>query len=199
VHWWTVAAIANTVIGLAYLGIAFVIWRGLIVTRQWRSNPLAAATGAIFFTCAVHHGAHAVHMLLPAFGVSPGQGGAMRLACESWHAAGWDVIGAGVALWYRTLRERFPALVRGAALFEDLKQRQHQALEINDEIVQGLAVVKCALDAGDTNRVRHTAELTLASSRRIISDLLGERGGANRFGPGDLVRARAATIEPRVS
>ena len=194
--WWMVGAAANTVIALAYLGIAYVIFRGLGRT-QWRSNPLACATGAIFLTCAIHHGSHPLHMLLPYVGIGEQTGVAMRTAFDTWHGAGWDLVGAAVALWYWTLRERFPALVRGAALFEDLKQRQRQALEINDNIVQGLAVVKYSLDSGDLERARQTAEVTLASSRRIISDLLGEReGGHGLFHPGDLVRARPATLEP---
>src|SRR5262249_36542634 len=151
--------VVNAVIALAYFGISFVIFRGLVQTRQWRSNPLACATGAIFFTCAVHHGAHPLHMLLPYAGLAKRSGLAMRTGFDSWHAAGWDIVGASVAVWYWTLRERFPALVRGAALFEDVRQRQRQALEINDNVVQGLAVVKYSLDVGDTERARETAEL----------------------------------------
>ena len=45
------------------------IVRPLIETGQLRSNALGAATAAIFFTCAVHHGGHTVHMLLPGAGV----------------------------------------------------------------------------------------------------------------------------------
>ena len=57
---------ANLVIAAAYLGITFAILRPLFATDQWRTNRLGTATTAIFFTCAVHHGAHAIHMLVPA-------------------------------------------------------------------------------------------------------------------------------------
>jgi PAS domain-containing protein len=36
----------------------------------------------------------------------------------------WDALTAGVGVWYWSLRGRFPALVRGAALFEDLELRK---------------------------------------------------------------------------
>ena len=62
------------------------------------------------------------------------------------------IMTAGIAVWYWTLRGRFPALVRGAALVEE----------------------------------------TLAASRKIISDLLGEPGSEVELGPGDLRRQVAA-------
>ncbi len=40
------------------------------------------------------------------------------------------------------------SVLRGAQLFEDMKVRERQALEINDNIVQGLSVAKYALDQG---------------------------------------------------
>src|SRR6187397_259087 len=68
VEWWQLTALANAVILVAYLAISFAIARGLWRTRQWRNNPLGLATAAIFFSCAIHHGAHTVHLLLPYFG-----------------------------------------------------------------------------------------------------------------------------------
>lgn len=70
--------------------------------------------------------------------------------------------------------------------------RQRQALEINDNIVQGLAVAKYALDAGDDRRAYDAVSRTLTSARGIISDLLGAREAGAQLGPGDLVRGRAA-------
>ncbi|GIJ46138.1 hypothetical protein Val02_30240 [Virgisporangium aliadipatigenens] len=123
--WWQLTALANAVILAAYLGISFAIGRGLWQSRQWRNNPLGLATASIFFSCAVHHGSHTVHLLLPYLGWDMQAGTAMRMAFGmDFHAAGWDTVTAALAVWYWTLRSRFPALVRGAAVFEDLRLRQ---------------------------------------------------------------------------
>jgi signal transduction histidine kinase len=66
--------------------------------------------------------------------------------------------------------------------------RQRQALEINDNVVQGLAVAKYALDAGDEAKAYEAVARTLVSARGIISNLLG----GEDLGPGDLVRGEAA-------
>ncbi len=127
--WRQLTALANAVILTAYLGISYAIARGLWRSRQWRNNPLGLATASIFFSCAVHHGSHTVHLLLPYIGMDMHAGMAMRMAFGmDFHAAGWDTVTAALAVWYWTLRSRFPALVRGAALFEDLRLRQAAAL-----------------------------------------------------------------------
>jgi PAS domain S-box-containing protein len=124
-HWWQLTALANAVILVAYLAISFAIGRGLWQSRQWRNNPLGLATASIFFSCAVHHGSHVVHLMLPYIGQDMHAGTAMRMAFGmDFQAAGWDTVTAALAVWYWTLRGRFPALVRGAALFEDLRLRQ---------------------------------------------------------------------------
>jgi hypothetical protein len=72
--------------------------------------------------------------------------------------------------------------------------RRTQALEINDNVVQGLAVAKYAMDLGQMEKAQEAVEGTLAAARRIISDLLEEIGDdENIFGPDALVRDRAAT------
>jgi hypothetical protein len=72
--------------------------------------------------------------------------------------------------------------------------RRSQALEINDNVVQGLAVAKYAFDLGHMEKAQEAVEGTLAAARRIISDLLEEIGDdENIFGPEALVRDRAAT------
>ncbi len=112
---------------------------------------------------------------------------------NEWHLWLWDALTAGVAIWYFTLRSRFPALVQGAALFEDMRQRQRQALEIHDTVVQGLAKTKLSLDLGRTEEGEREVEETLAASRRIISDLLGEPDSETELGPGDLRREAPAS------
>ena len=75
---WQIGLIGNTVIMVAYLLITLAIVVPLARGHQLRTNPLGAATGAIFFTCSVHHGAHALHMVLPSLGVTDPQGLAIQ-------------------------------------------------------------------------------------------------------------------------
>jgi signal transduction histidine kinase len=86
--------------------------------------------------------------------------------------------------------------MKGAALFEDLKEKQRQALEINDEISQGLVTAKLALELHEEDRSQRALEHSLNAARQIISDLLGEAGTETRLGPGDLVRSKPASIDP---
>lgn len=73
------------------------------------------------------------------------------------------------------------------------EQRREQALEINDNIVQGLAVAKYAIDLGQPERARNAVEGTLVAARKIISDLVEELGEDMQLGPGTLRRETAAS------
>jgi signal transduction histidine kinase len=191
---WTVGAVANIVILIAYAMISYTIGRGLISSRQRPSdNPLAWATAAIFLTCAVHHGAHPVHMLLPAFGAGDHLGHAAREMFQSWPLTLWDILTAAVAVWYLSLRARFPALVRGAAIFEDMRERQRQALDIHDNVVQGLATAKLHFELDQRDDGLAAVEATLAASRTIITDLLGDEDSETGLGPGDFRRQAPAS------
>jgi PAS domain S-box-containing protein len=108
----------NLVIALAYFAICATILRGLAGTRQLRRNPLGLATAAIFFTCAVHHGLHTLHMLAPIVGADVAHGVAMRSAF-AWQSAVWDTIGAAVAVYYLSLRRSYPTLLRTPEMFLD--------------------------------------------------------------------------------
>jgi signal transduction histidine kinase len=185
---WVFGALANVVLALSYLGIAFHILRGIIRAGQWRANPLALATGCIFFTCGIGHGLHFVHMALPSFGLEQETGAIARANFADWHIWLWDSVTASVAVWYFTLRGRFPALLRGTALFEDIRVRRREALEIHDNVVQGLAAAKLSLDLGRAQEATAAVERTLAASRKIITDLLGEPGSEVALKPGDLRR-----------
>jgi signal transduction histidine kinase len=191
--WWEIGVAANLIVAAAYLAISWAILHPLLATKQVRSNRLGTATAAIFFTCAVHHGSHSVHMLLPSVGLELASGRAMRTAFD-WHQVVWDVVTAGVGVYYWTLRSTYGSLMKGAALFQDMKERQRQALEINDNIVQGLAVAKLALELNEREASHQAMESALDAARQIITDLLGEAETENRLGPGDLVRTQPATV-----
>jgi hypothetical protein len=202
--WWVAGTVANLVIAIAYLGIAVAILVPLVRERQLRSNPLGSATAAIFLTCAVHHGGHAVKALLPfvsawhVLGFDAASGVYTRLAWDP-EAVLWDVLSAAVAVYYWSLRRNYAPLMRGAKLFEDLRERQRQALEINDDIVQGLAEAKLALQLGERDQSEEALTATLAAARRIITDLLGESGAETRLGPGHLRRSAAAGVTDRAT
>lgn len=169
---WQIAVVSNAVIGVSYLLIALAIVVPLARSNQLRTNPLGSATAAIFFTCAVQHGSHAVHMLLPSLGVDDARGLAMR-AAWSWPLSLWDLAAMGVALYYWSLRRNYSSLMQGAQLFEDMRKREQQALELNDSVLQGLVVSKMALELGDADRAQAALESSIESASRIITDLLG--------------------------
>lgn len=122
-------AALNAVIGVCYLTITWLILRGLWQTHQVRSNVLALATAAIFFTCGVHHGGHMVHAVLPALGIDRLHGLAMRAAFTSQMDV-WDVIGAAVALFYLSLRRSYARLLDRPEMFENtMRQRYEEQLE----------------------------------------------------------------------
>ena len=186
--WWQVGLVSDALMGLVYLLIALAIVVPLARSHQLRTNPLGVATAAIFFTCAVHHGAHSVHLLLPSLGVDSSGGLAMRKAW-AWPLAVWDLAGAGVAVYYWTLRRNYASLVLGAQLFEDLRQREQQALELNDSVLQGLVVAKMALDLDDPDRANEALTTSIDSASRIITELLG-----SEHSPIALLRSSPAAV-----
>lgn len=189
--WWQIGLWANAIVALAYLAIAYAIIRPLIETGQLRSNALGAATAAIFFTCAVHHGGHTVHMLLPSAGVEQSKGLALR-ASYDWEAATWDIITAAVGVYYWTLRRTYGSLMRGAQLFEDMRQREAQALELNDNVLQGLVVAKMALDLDQREKAVSALETAIAAASHMITDLLGSHPERSDTG---MLRSSAAALD----
>jgi PAS domain S-box-containing protein len=178
VNWWQLTALANAVILAAYLAISFAIGRGLWRSRQWRNNPLGLATAAIFFSCAVHHGSHTAHLLLPYVGWEMDAGLAMREAFGAeFHIAAWDVLTAALAVWYWTLRGRFPALVRGAAVFEDLRLRQatEASLRASEERYRGIVETTSegVVLLDDGGRIRYTNGRFAAIVGRPAAELPG--------------------------
>lgn len=77
------------------------------------------------------------------------------------------------------------------------QQRRRQALEINDNVVQGLTSAAYALDQDDVPLARSFVDRTLTSARHMMDDLLEPRGQEIR--PGDLIRAKAASVGTEVS
>jgi diguanylate cyclase (GGDEF)-like protein len=117
---WAVAGGLNALIAVCYVLISSLILLGLTRTQQLSTNPLAVATAAIFLTCAMHHGHHAVHLLTDLGGaVDPGELAALRAVFGEWHTAAIDAVGAVVALTYLGLRRSYKALLNTPAMFDD--------------------------------------------------------------------------------
>jgi CheY-like chemotaxis protein len=71
-------------------------------------------------------------------------------------------------------------------------QRRRQALEINDNVVQGLTSAVYSLEAEDVSQARSFIDRTLAAARDMMDDLLEPSG--EELHPGDLVRSSAARL-----
>ncbi|MHB1262284.1 MAG: hypothetical protein ACYC2H_11280 [Thermoplasmatota archaeon] len=199
-EWWMLTAGANAVIVIVYGLVSISMINAIIDGRQLRSNPLLTATAAIFVTCTLGHGAHFAHAVFAtgAFWGVAGEAAADRVRAEFGdpRLLAWDTITAVVALVFYGLRSRFAVIYRGAAFCEDLEKRESQAMEMHDNIVQGLARAKMALDLGDREEGYRAIDATLVASRRIMTDLMGTEGSEMALGPGDIRRQVAAGRSP---
>jgi hypothetical protein len=74
--------------------------------------------------------------------------------------------------------------MEGAQLFQDLRQREQQALELNDTVLQGMVVAKMALDLNQPARASSALTSSIDSASRIITGLIGSKHSAV-----DLVRS----------
>ncbi|MBV9486376.1 MAG: hypothetical protein JO246_09990 [Frankiaceae bacterium] len=113
-------------------------------------------------------------------------------ASYDWQMATWDVISAAVGIYYWTLRRTYGPLMRGAQLFEDMRQREAQALELNDNVLQGLVVAKLALDLDDRAKATAALETAIGSASHMITDLLGTH--PERLGTG-MLRSKPAALD----
>jgi hypothetical protein len=77
------------------------------------------------------------------------------------------------------------------------QMRRQQALEINDNVVQGLTVAKLAFDLGDREKALNALQETLVSARGIITRLLHDIDDTDQIQPGQLVRENAAAVGRR--
>ncbi len=90
-----------------------------------------------------------------------------------------------------------PRLAREAmaANLREAQVRERQAVEINDNVVQGLTAAGYCLELGDHDLAGTYLGKTLASARKMMSDLRGPLGD-KPLRAGDFVRSSATSIEP---
>jgi PAS domain S-box-containing protein len=93
------------------------------------------------------------------------------------------------------LKDAAPRLEREAMATRlgQSQQRRRQALEINDNVVQGLTSAVYSLEHEDVRQASSFIERTLAAARDMMDDLLEPSG--EELHPGDLVRSAAARLE----
>ena len=118
------------------------------------------------------------------------------------HSAAWNdpwkwagihalfILGASAAYitgWRYTEIERHRAEDYGAKLAESALL-QREALEINDNIVQGLVAMEAAMDFNDEQLARDALNATLANARQIVTGLLQVAKTDGQYTPGDLRR-----------
>lgn len=74
------------------------------------------------------------------------------------------------------------------------EERRRRALELNDDVVQGLAVAQLALQGGRTEQALRALAGALRAAQAIVADLLEQAEGGRAVAPGELVRARRASV-----
>ncbi len=171
---WIATAAAHGLIALAYVAIATIVGRGLTRTQQWSTNPLGTATFAIFATCALGHAIHVWHAFAtpwePAETVA-----AARIALGDWPLITWSIITAVVAAIYLVGRRRLAVLHGGKWMAVDVARRQAEAHEVQADVLARVKVARDKLRQGDTSDAINELEDALASSKRIVADLLPRR------------------------
>lgn len=188
--WW-IGLAWNATIAAAYIGIGTLIGIGVIRTGQVRANPLALATFLMFAGCGMGHLVHTVQLLGFQTYTAASVSGAARIEYSYPHMWLIDGVTASVGVWYWTMRQKFPHLVRGAAIFEDMDARRRRALEIHDNIVQGLVQAKLALELNMNDEGHDAVDQTLGRAKHIITQLLGEQH--DEVQPGDLRRKHGSS------
>lgn len=78
-------------------------------------------------------------------------------------------------------------------LFEE---RRRHALELNDEIVQGLATAKLAHEAGHDQDAQSLVAQTLRVAQTIVSELLADTEEPDALAAGAFVRSKPASVAP---
>ncbi len=69
------------------------------------------------------------------------------------------------------------------------EEMRRRAMELNDQVIQGVALAKISIEMGDKEKATGALERALASAKSVVSHLLKS---ARRVRPGDLVRDEAA-------
>ncbi len=81
-----------------------------------------------------------------------------------------------------------------AMQLREVADRRRQALELNDQVAQGLSVASFALSLGELETARTAVTGTLDTVQNMVSQLWGEHAEGSAPEAGDLRRGRAAKV-----
>ena len=95
------------------------------------------------------------------------------------------VLGTALDITERKRAEEYDSKLR------ELASKRQQALQINDNLVQGITVAKYAVEMGRLDMARDALESTLKAAQAIVGELLEETGSLTS---GSLVRTEAAVV-----
>ena len=98
-----------------------------------------------------------------------------------------------VAVFFHDATPRLAGEAQAATLREAQVRRQ-QAMEMNDDVVQGLTAAALSMRLADTDASARYLEKTLVAARQMMNDWLEPLNG-ERFQPGDLVRSVPSTLD----
>lgn len=191
--WWLATA-ANGVMSVTFFAIAAYMWKAIHDGGQLMRNPLLTGMALIFTTCAIGHGLHFEHSLLPTYAPALGlwetsQAAAFgewaRVSMADPVLASVDLVTAGLGVWYFTTRRRQAELFEGAELAEDLEEREREARQMHDSIVQSTAQALLLLQMDRPEEAQEVLDASLSEAKAIVDAFL-EEGRAIEIGPGDL-------------
>ena len=100
------------------------------------------------------------------------------------------VLGTALDVTERKRAEEYDTKLR------ELESNRQHALQINDNVVQGLTVAKYAVEMGRLDIASEALESTLAGAKHIVRDLLSEGEGGVK--EGSLIRTEPAVLRPSV-
>lgn len=98
--------------------------------------------------------------------------------------------GRRIVATVRDITERRQAEETARSL-QEMRARQRQAIEVNDNVVQGLTIAKWSFEVQRHAAAEEAVERTLVAARELVDRMLAE-GSPEGVSPGDLVRERPA-------
>lgn len=102
------------------------------------------------------------------------------------HDTDGNVVEAAVIARDFTERRRLEAEVEAARAAHTASRRK-QALELNDEVVQGLVAAKMAFESGQAEKGLESVTATLVRAKAIVTRLLDDYKEEGSLEPGDLI------------
>jgi PAS domain S-box-containing protein len=184
-----IAARLRSLVESAPDAIMVVDVRGQIVQANGRANELLGADPVGHALDEVSQLAGAAGRAVPATGLD---GRALQLDVSTAQFSRVDDEGM-TAVFLHDAAPRLASEALAAALRE-VQVRRRQALEINDNVVQGLTAALYSLARGNVEAGTSYLERTVSAARRLMNEWLRPLNG-EELQPGDLVRDAPSTLD----